>query len=119
MQPNAHACRQGCPGLPHSLKLLTLSHAFPAGQAIHQWLHAGAPFAATLTRVSHLLQALSYQYQCSLECINENLPQIDISLVVKQGRLQYEPPLEEVHVVHYKNHLKPLLAIPLNFKVMA
>lgn len=78
-----------------------------------------APVSASLTRVSRLLQALSYQYQCSLECINENLPQIDISLVVKQGRLQYEPPLEEIHVAHYKNLLKPLLAIPMNFKVMA
>ena len=62
-------------------------------------------------------QALSYQYQCSLESINDSLPQMEISLVVKQGRLQYEPPLEEVHAAHYKNHLKPLLAIPLNFKV--
>ncbi|KAL3130926.1 hypothetical protein ABBQ38_000251 [Trebouxia sp. C0009 RCD-2024] len=63
-----------------------------------------------------IYKALSYQYQCSLESINDNLPQMEISLVVKQGRLQYEPPLEEVHSAHYKNHLKPLLAIPLNFK---
>ena len=63
------------------------------------------------------MQALAYQYQCSLERINDNLPRIDIALVVKQGCLQYEPPLEEVHVTHYKSHLKPLLAIPLNFKV--
>lgn len=63
------------------------------------------------------LQALAYQYQCSLEGINDKLPQTDISLVMKQGRLQLEPPLEEIHVAHYKNQLKPLLAIPLNFKV--
>ncbi len=63
------------------------------------------------------LQALAHQYKRSLESIHDNLPHIDISLVVKQGYLQFEPPLEEVHVAHYKNQLKPLLAIPLNFKV--
>ena len=63
------------------------------------------------------LQALAYQYRCSLESINDHLAQIDISLAVKQGRLQFEPPLEEVHAARYKNQLRPLLAIPLNFKV--
>ncbi|DBA90074.1 TPA: hypothetical protein ACH3X2_004335 [Trebouxia sp. C0005] len=61
-------------------------------------------------------KALAYQYCCSLESINNNLAQIDISLTVRQGRLQFEPPLEEIHVAHYKNQLRPLLAIPLNFK---
>lgn len=63
------------------------------------------------------LQALAYQYRCSLESVNDDLAQIDISLAVKQGRLQFEPLLEEIHAAHYKNQLRPLLAIPLNFKV--
>lgn len=63
------------------------------------------------------LQALAHQYRCSLKSVNDNLAQIDISLAVKQGRLQFEPPLEEIHAAHYKNQLRPLLAIPLNFKV--
>ena len=72
----------------------------------------------SLSDLMHLcLQALAYQYCCSLESINNNLAQIDISLTVRQGRLQFEPPLEEIHVAHYKNQLRPLLAIPLNFKV--
>ncbi len=67
--------------------------------------------------VCFCLQALAYQYRCSLENVNDDLAQIDISLAVKQGRLQFEPPLEEIHAAHYKNQLRPLLAIPLNFKV--
>lgn len=40
-----------------------------------------------------------------------------VSLVVKQGQLVYDPPLEDMRSAHYKTHLRPLLAIPINFKV--
>lgn len=62
-------------------------------------------------------QALALQYQWTLESINDNLPQVSISLVVKQGQLQFDPPLEDLRSAHYKTHLRPVLAIPINFKV--
>ncbi len=64
-----------------------------------------------------MVQALEHQYQRGLLCINEELPQTEVSLVFKQGRLQFEPSLEELKTAHYKQLLKPFLSIPLNFKV--
>ena len=63
------------------------------------------------------MQALEHQYRRGLLCINEELPQTEVSLVFKQGRLQFEPSLEELKTAHYKQLLKPFLSIPLNFKV--
>ena len=64
-----------------------------------------------------MVQALEHQYQRGLLCINEELPQTEVTLVFKQGRLQFEPSLEELKTAHYKQLLKPFLSIPLNFKV--
>ena len=84
----------------------------------HGSIHNVCSVLGNLSDLVHFcFQALAYQYRCSLESINDNLAQIDVSLAVKHGRLQFEPPLEEIHVAHYKNQLRPLLAIPLNFKV--
>lgn len=52
-----------------------------------------------------------------MESINDNLPQVIVSLVVKQGQVTYDPPLEDVRSAHYRTHLRPLLTIPMNFKV--
>ena len=64
-----------------------------------------------------MVQALEHQYRRGLLCINEELPQTEVSLVFKQGRLQFEPSLEVLKTAHYKQLLKPFLSIPLNFKV--
>ena len=43
-----------------------------------------------------LYKALEYQYHRGLETLNDMLPQMSVSLVFKQRRLQFDPPLEEI-----------------------
>ena len=62
-----------------------------------------------------LYKALEYQYHRGLETLNEMLPQVNVSLVFKQRRLQFEPPLEEIRTAHYKQ-VKDFLNLPLVFK---
>lgn len=54
-------------------------------------------------RATVLAQVLECQYSRGLECLNETLPQMEVKLVFKQKRLQFEPPLEEIRTQHYKN----------------
>jgi hypothetical protein len=43
-----------------------------------------------------IYKALEYQFVQGLECINKNLPEVEIKMVFRQHKLQYDPPLEEV-----------------------
>uniref|UniRef100_A0A8D0H431 Cytoplasmic dynein 2 heavy chain 1 n=1 Tax=Sphenodon punctatus TaxID=8508 RepID=A0A8D0H431_SPHPU len=62
-----------------------------------------------------LYKALEHQYQIGLEALNENLPEINIDLTYKQGRLQFKPPFEEVRARYYRE-MKRFISIPNQFK---
>lgn len=47
--------------------------------------------------------------------MNLSCLQIEVRLVFKQGKLRFEPPLEELRTKHYKEHLNPFLRLPLIF----
>ncbi|OWK17813.1 hypothetical protein Celaphus_00008832, partial [Cervus elaphus hippelaphus] len=62
-----------------------------------------------------LYKALEHQYQMGLEALNENLPEINIDLIYKQGRLQFKPPFEEIRAKYYRE-MKRFISIPNQFK---
>ncbi|KAF1521633.1 Cytoplasmic dynein 2 heavy chain 1, partial [Eudyptes sclateri] len=62
-----------------------------------------------------LYKALEHQYQMGLEALNENLPEINIDLTFKQGRLQFRPPFEEVRARYYRE-MKRFISIPNQFR---
>ncbi|XP_075448514.1 cytoplasmic dynein 2 heavy chain 1 isoform X2 [Ascaphus truei] len=62
-----------------------------------------------------LYKALEHQYQMGLEALNENLPEINIDLTFKQGRLQFKPPYEEIRAKYYRD-MKRFISIPNQFK---
>ncbi|OXB57863.1 hypothetical protein ASZ78_016437 [Callipepla squamata] len=62
-----------------------------------------------------LYKALEHQYQRGLEALNENLPEINIDLTFKQGRLQFRPPFEEVRARYYRE-MKKFISIPNQFR---
>ncbi|XP_065136472.1 cytoplasmic dynein 2 heavy chain 1 [Paramisgurnus dabryanus] len=62
-----------------------------------------------------LYKALEHQYQVGLEALNKNLPEINIDLVFKQGRLQFRPAFEEVRAKYYRE-MKRFICIPNQFK---
>nr|KAF6324413.1 dynein cytoplasmic 2 heavy chain 1 [Myotis myotis] len=62
-----------------------------------------------------LYKALEHQYQMGLEALNENLPEINIDLLYKQGRLQFRPPFEEIRAKYYRE-MKRFIGIPNQFK---
>uniref|UniRef100_A0A8C5YQN7 Cytoplasmic dynein 2 heavy chain 1 n=1 Tax=Marmota marmota marmota TaxID=9994 RepID=A0A8C5YQN7_MARMA len=62
-----------------------------------------------------LYKALEHQYQMGLEALNENLPEINIDLIYKQGRLQFRPPFEEIRAKYYRE-MKRFIGIPNQFK---
>ena len=62
-----------------------------------------------------LFKALEYQYKMGLESCHESLTKMEVKLVFKQRRLQFEPPLEEIRTNYY-NEAKKFIAIPFNFK---
>ncbi|KAM5224141.1 cytoplasmic dynein 2 heavy chain 1 isoform 4-T5 [Hipposideros larvatus] len=62
-----------------------------------------------------LYKALEHQYQMGLEALNENLPEINIDLTYKQGRLQFRPPFEEIRAKYYRE-MKRFIGIPNQFK---
>lgn len=51
-----------------------------------------------------------------LENINKTLPEVEIKLVFKQHRLQYEPALEDLRIRHYRDYLNSFLGLPLKMK---
>ncbi|XP_030099868.1 cytoplasmic dynein 2 heavy chain 1 isoform X1 [Mus musculus] len=62
-----------------------------------------------------LYKALEHQYQVGLEALNENLPEINVDLTYKQGRLQFRPPFEEIRAKYYRE-MKRFIGIPNQFK---
>ncbi|KAB1272094.1 Cytoplasmic dynein 2 heavy chain 1 [Camelus dromedarius] len=62
-----------------------------------------------------LYKALEHQYQMGLEALNENLPEINIDLIYKQGRLQFRPPFEEIRAKYYRE-MRRFIGIPNLFK---
>ncbi|XP_041658498.1 cytoplasmic dynein 2 heavy chain 1 isoform X2 [Cheilinus undulatus] len=62
-----------------------------------------------------LYKALEHQYQTGLEALNKNLPEINIDLTFKQGRLQFRPPFEEVRARYFRE-MKRFISIPNQFK---
>ncbi|XP_068526326.1 cytoplasmic dynein 2 heavy chain 1 isoform X3 [Anas acuta] len=62
-----------------------------------------------------LYKALEHQYQMGLEALNENLPEINIDLIFKQGQLQFRPPFEEVRARYYRE-MKRFISIPNRFR---
>uniref|UniRef100_A0A8C2M1K4 Cytoplasmic dynein 2 heavy chain 1 n=1 Tax=Cricetulus griseus TaxID=10029 RepID=A0A8C2M1K4_CRIGR len=62
-----------------------------------------------------LYKALEHQYQMGLEALNENLPEINVDLTYKQGRLQFRPPFEEIRAKYYRE-MKRFIGIPNQFK---
>ncbi|XP_077466766.1 cytoplasmic dynein 2 heavy chain 1 isoform X1 [Stigmatopora argus] len=62
-----------------------------------------------------LYKALEHQYQTGLEALNKNLPEIHIDLTFKQGRLQFQPPFEEIRARYYRE-MKRFISIPNQFK---
>ncbi|XP_073719558.1 cytoplasmic dynein 2 heavy chain 1 [Misgurnus anguillicaudatus] len=62
-----------------------------------------------------LYKALEHQYQVGVEALNKNLPEINIDLVFKQGRLQFRPAFEEVRAKYYRE-MKRFICIPNQFK---
>uniref|UniRef100_A0A670IVV3 Dynein cytoplasmic 2 heavy chain 1 n=1 Tax=Podarcis muralis TaxID=64176 RepID=A0A670IVV3_PODMU len=62
-----------------------------------------------------LYKALEHQYQMGLEALNENLPEINIDLTYKQGRIQFKPPFEEVRARYYRE-MKRFISIPNQFR---
>ena len=63
-----------------------------------------------------LYKALEYQYTQGLECINKTLPEVEIKMVFRQHKLQFDPPLEEVRIRHHKEFLNTFLGLPLRMK---
>uniref|UniRef100_A0A3Q3WZD5 Cytoplasmic dynein 2 heavy chain 1 n=1 Tax=Mola mola TaxID=94237 RepID=A0A3Q3WZD5_MOLML len=62
-----------------------------------------------------LYKALEHQYQMGLEALNKNLPEIQIELTFKHGRLQFRPPFEEVRARYFRE-MKRFISIPNQFK---
>lgn len=48
-----------------------------------------------------------------LECINRTLPEMEVKMVFRQHKLQYDPSLEELRIKHYKDALNTFLGLPL------
>ncbi|XP_023565248.1 cytoplasmic dynein 2 heavy chain 1 [Octodon degus] len=62
-----------------------------------------------------LYKALEHQYQMGLEALNEDLPEIHVDLIYKQGRLQFRPPFEEIRAKYYRE-MKRFISIPSQFR---
>ncbi|PAA68244.1 hypothetical protein BOX15_Mlig013490g1 [Macrostomum lignano] len=62
-----------------------------------------------------LYKALEHQYRLGLEALNENLPEIRVDLTIKQGRLVFKPPFEEIKAKYYRE-MKKFVNIPNVFK---
>ena len=79
----------------------------------------GIPLASQRTWRVHwdfqLYKALEHQYARGLEVLNESLPRVSMSLIFKQRRLIFDPPIEEVRASHYKA-IRQFVSIPLMLK---
>ncbi|RYH13603.1 hypothetical protein EON65_35255 [archaeon] len=62
-----------------------------------------------------LYKALEVSYQMGLECINESVSEIKIELVFANKMLDFEPPLEQIRQLYYRE-LTKFVSIPYNFE---
>lgn len=62
-----------------------------------------------------LAKALEHQYQLGLEQIHNHLPEIQADLVLRSGRVQFNPPIEELRMKCY-SQLRRYLSIPYHFR---
>ncbi len=46
-------------------------------------------------------KALEIQYRMGLECINQNLPEISIELVLRKGNLDFRPNFDQLKMKYY------------------
>eukprot|EP00955_Chlamydomonas_euryale_P024627 259694-Chlamydomonas_euryale.AAC.8 len=51
-----------------------------------------------------------------LECINKTLPEVEVKMVFRQHKLQFDPPLEDIRMRHAKDFLNTFLGLPLRMK---
>ncbi|WIA17572.1 hypothetical protein OEZ85_014399 [Tetradesmus obliquus] len=63
-----------------------------------------------------LFKALEVQFRAGLESIHKSLPEVEVSLVYKNKRLQFDPPLEALRLQHYSRHLNGFLGLPLRMR---
>ena len=62
-----------------------------------------------------IFKALEYQYYRGLEVITETIPKTVVTVVVRHHRVQFDPPVEELHMSIMKT-LKSYINIPFSFK---
>jgi len=62
-----------------------------------------------------LYKALEHQYQMGLHILTQNLPEIKVDLVFRQGSLQFRPTFEEIRARFYKE-IRRFIAIPSQFR---
>jgi dynein heavy chain 2 len=62
-----------------------------------------------------IYKALEASYQLGLECVNDNLPEIKVEVVIVSKMLDFKPPLEQVRQTYFKE-LKKFVNIPFLFK---
>ena len=62
-----------------------------------------------------IYKALEYQYYRGLEVITETIPKTVVTVVVRHHRVQFDPPIEELHMSIMKT-LKSYINIPFSFK---
>ena len=52
----------------------------------------------------------------SIQNLHSHLPRTSVGVAVKSRRVVADPPMEEVRSAHYKQLLRPFLALPLAFR---
>ena len=62
-----------------------------------------------------IYKALEYQYYRGLEVITDTIPKTVVTVVVRHHRVQFDPPIEELHMSIMKT-LKSYINIPFSFK---
>ena len=59
-------------------------------------------------------KALEIQYRMGLECINQNLPEISIELVLRKGSLDFRPNFDQLKMKYY-SEIQNFISTPLKF----
>ena len=68
-----------------------------------------------LTHLNYqLYKALEHQYQMGLESLNESLPEVQASLVFRNGTIEFRPTFEDLKT-QYFNEISSFITTPLKF----
>jgi dynein heavy chain 2 len=62
-----------------------------------------------------IYKALEFQYKLGLEHLSEELPEMKVELIFKQGKLQFRPSFEEIKSKYYRE-VKKFINLPNSFK---